>query len=122
MRLAADSYLIVERALADAFEGRVDFEKLGRRLDLRLSDLVGDNADDEAIRIALIQHAEREDGVEALIVAARKLNGANKLLAAIDVAALAFRDSAPLRPRELRVDVKIRVRDVLLAAFPTPAS
>lgn len=121
MKLAADSYAFLDHSLADALVGRIDFGNVTRRLDLKLSELVGDGASDREIRQALIAHAEARDAIGALIEAARAVNPDNLMLRAVDVAALVkVRESDRLQPRQLQVNVKIRVRDVLLAAFPEP--
>lgn len=80
MRLTADEYVALDHALADAFEGRVDYSTITRRLDLRLSDLVGGSASDREIRQELIAYAEGRDHIWALIDASRAVNPHNVAL------------------------------------------
>jgi len=87
VKLSDDAFRALESALLDGFSNIGDFQLVARCLNTRLQDVTGETRLPLVV-LHLIERAESRDEVDGLIHCAKAQNPGNRLIAALDSAAL----------------------------------
>jgi WD40 repeat protein len=103
VRLARESFALVDAALMDAFANTSELGDVARSVDRRTSQEIAPGLSMQKYVVALIEWSEAHDQVADLIEAAQKQNSTNALLSALDATQLHASDWERLSPKERRL-------------------